>query len=356
MRSKLYRYCLGCIHRSIRARSGVAKILAPTYKYLGLLLSCAASEFCLAQPAVDYSVVSVPEESGTEFLQVSTAADYVCMPQVKRGSGGRIDWLSNRVLDTSVDGQSIAYLSLRGNTTNIFIKDLSRQGSSTQRTNRQGVWDFAYSPDGNSICFSEARGTTNQIFLTDARTGYVCRQITQGSNDYSPVFSPDMKSIFFARLENRGVSIWNYNIENNFLSSFTNGMNPCPLPGDEKSFFCTRTNTSGRSEIWKVNYESGVEECIVSDPQRSFTSPSLSPDGQWILFVGDSKIQGNGFIYANTDLFVARVDGTGFAQLTYHAADDLSPVWSRDGQFIYFLSQRGNAEGICNIWRMNFQY
>lgn len=325
-------------------------------KLLTLLLLGLVAGRCLSQPAVDYSVVSVPEESGIEFLQVSTSADYVCMPQVKRSSGGRIEWLSNRVLDTSIDGQSIAYLSMRGNTTNIFIKDLAKQGGSIQRTNRQEIWDFAYSPDGNSICFSEARGSTNQIFLTDARTGYVCRQITQGGNDYSPVFSSDMKSIFFTRLENRGASIWNYNIENNFLSSFTNGMNPCPLQGNEKAFFCTRSNASGRGEIWKVNYESGMEECIVSDLQRSFTSPSLSPDGQWILFVGSSLIQGDGFVYANTDIFVARVDGTGFAQLTYHAADDLSPVWSRDGQFIYFLSQRGNDEGICNIWRMNFQY
>ena len=28
-------------------------------------------------------------------------------------------------------------------------------------------------------------------------------------------------------------------------------------------------------------------------------------------------------------------------QLTYHAADDLSPVWGRDGRYIYFVSQRG---------------
>ena len=26
------------------------------------------------------------------------------------------------------------------------------------------------------------------------------------------------------------------------------------------------------------------------------------------------------------------------------------------GKYIYFISQRGNAEGIANIWRMNFIY
>ena len=29
---------------------------------------------------VDYSVTSVPEESGTDFVQISQNTDYVCMP------------------------------------------------------------------------------------------------------------------------------------------------------------------------------------------------------------------------------------------------------------------------------------
>jgi hypothetical protein len=32
---------------------------------------------------VDYSVVSVPEETGIDFQPVTTSNDYVCMPQVK---------------------------------------------------------------------------------------------------------------------------------------------------------------------------------------------------------------------------------------------------------------------------------
>ncbi|MBQ8500757.1 MAG: PD40 domain-containing protein [Bacteroides sp.] len=303
---------------------------------------------------VDYSVVSVPEESGIDFMQVTTASDYVCMPIVRR-SAKNIDWLSNRILDVSVDGKNIAYLSYRNNSSNIFIKELSKQGSAIQRTNRTAVLDFSYSPDGKYICFSETRGRSNQIFQTNADNGYVCRQITTGSQDYSPVYSTDMKNIFFARKETRGVSIWSYNIANNFLSSYTSGMNPFPLK-NETAFICSRVNLNGKSEIWKINYKTGVEECIVSDPQRSFTTPSVSPNGQWLLFVGSSRIDADSFSYYNTDIFVCRIDGTGFAQITYHAADDLSPVWSKDGRYIYFISQRGDATGTANIWRMNFNY
>lgn len=304
--------------------------------------------------SVDYSIVSVPEEAGIEFVQITSPTDYVCMPIVKRNAKG-INWLSNRILDVSVDGKNIAYLSFRNNATNIFIKAVDRQGNSVQRTNRSNVIDFAYSPDGKYISFSEKRGKTNQIFQTNADNGYVCRQITNGSQDYSPIYSSDMTQVFFARQEMKGASIWSYNINNNFLSNYTAGMNPFPL-SDGKSFICTRVTDNGRSEIWKINFETGVEECIISDLERSFTSPVLSPDKQWILFVGSSKIVSGEFSYLNTDIYVARMDGSNFSQITYHAADDLSPVWSRDGKYIYFVSQRGNAEGVANVWRMNFIY
>lgn len=311
-------------------------------------------QYLLHAQQVDYSIVSVPEESGTDFTQITSANDYVCMPIVKR-TNNSINWLSNRILDISKDGQSIAYLSYRNNSTNIFIKDISKQGGSTQRTKRSNILDFSYSPNGEYICFSEKRGYENQIFQTSANNGYVCRQITSGNLDYSPVYTSNMNLLFFARQETRGTSIWSYNIENNFLSNYSNGMNPYPIPKEE-AFLCTRANSTGKSEIWKINYKNGIEECIVSNPNRSFTSPILSPNGLWILFVGESILRGNGFTYRNTDLFVCKIDGTSMTQLTYHAADDLSPIWSKDGKSIYFISQRGSTDGIANIWKMEFNY
>ncbi|MCH5302897.1 MAG: PD40 domain-containing protein [Prevotella sp.] len=307
-----------------------------------------------ATAQVDYSVVQVNEESGTNFTQITTDNDYVCMPEVKR-SGHGINWLSNRILDLSIDGSQLAYLSARSNTTNIFIKDIGKQGASVQRTNRQFVLDFTYSPDGKYICFSEANGKLNQIFQTSATSGYVCRQITSGNKDYSPVYSADMKNIFFARMENNGASVWSYDVGSNFLSSYTKGLNPCPTTG-KNSILCTRINAEGRGEIWRVNYQTGIEECIVSDPSRSFTTPSISPDGRWILFVGSNALTNGNTQYFNTDIFACHVDGTQLVQLTYHAADDISPVWSRDGRFIYFISQRGSATGTANVWRMDFAY
>lgn len=316
--------------------------------------------FLLALPLtaaaqVDYSVVQVNEESGANFLQITKDNEYVCMPEVRRNYNG-VNWFTNRILDLSVDGSQLAYLSYRNNTTNIFIKDIDKQGASVQRTNRQSVIDFSYSPDGKYICFSVATASKeNQIFQTSATSGYICRQITSGNRDYSPMYSPDMKNIFFTRLGNNETGIWSYNIANNFLASYTKGMNPCPIAGTN-SMICTRISTDGRGEIWRVNFQNGVEECIVSDPKRSFTTPSISPNGKWILFVGSSMLKNGTQPYYNTDLFACHIDGTQFVQLTYHAADDLSPVWGKDGKHIYFVSQRGSSTATANVWRMDFAY
>ncbi len=301
---------------------------------------------------VDYSVVSVPEESGVDFTMLTSKNDYVCMPMVTRNRKG-LNWYTNKIIDVSSDGSKIAFLAMRGQTTNVFVKDLVRQGASVQRTNRRNVTDFSYSPDGRWITFSEATMNTNVIFQTDANNGFICRQITNGFKDYSPMYSLDGKKIFFARSETASTSIWSYDLKDNFLSSYMTGFNPCVMQ-DENSLLCVRVNGFGKGEIWKVNYLTGVEECIVSDSEKSFSTPSLSPDGQWILFVGSSAVPTGKSVYWNTDIYVCRVDGSHLTQLTYHVAEDLSPEWSRDGKYIYFISQRGDSGGTANIWRMTF--
>lgn len=304
---------------------------------------------------VDYSRVAVAEESGLELLKISKTGDYVAMPLVKHG-GKHLEWMTNRVVDVSPDGQSLAFLSDRNGTTNIFTKELNRQSNSVQRTNRSSIQDFSYSPDGENIVFSESRGkNNNSLYLTSALSGYVCRQLTSNEPDYAPIFRKDNKNVIFSRQESNGWGIWCYNMDDNNLSSYTHGMNPANGESDSEILIC-RINDAGLGEIWEVDLASGKEECIIADPNNSFTSPQLSPDKKWILLVGVGSIPiGNG-VYRNTDLFVCRPDGTQLTQLTFHAADDLSPVWSADGKYIYFVSRRGDADGVPNIWRMKFNH
>ncbi len=302
--------------------------------------------------SVDYSVVQVPQEKGSQFVKITNDNDYVCMPLVSRNRNG-IDWFTNRVIDVSPDGLDIAYISDRNNGTNIFIKSLVKQGGSTQRTNRGSVTDFSYSPDGKRICFAESKGKTNQIFVTGSSGNFICRQVTSGDLDYSPVFLGNKDKLIFARQESNGISIWEYDLAKNQLSNYASGMNPEPT-ADGKAVYVAKSN-NGMGEIWKIDLNSGIEECILSRPDVSFYSPALSPDGRTLAVVGGTKIEDGPFTYWNTDIYTVDTGGSNLRQVTYHAADDLSPAWSADGNHIYFISQRGSADGNANIWRLSYE-
>ena len=300
--------------------------------------------------AVDYSVESVLSESELNLTKITSDNDQVAMPLVRRTRTGA-QWTTNLVLGVSPDGSRLGFISARSKTSNLFIKSLDRQGPSVQRTNRAAVMDFSFSTDGKKILFSEKIGKNNRVFLTDATQGFVCRQITGDSQDFSPVFNSDMSKIFFCRQESQGFSLWSFDMNDNSLSTYCAGMNPCM--DDIETAICVRVNAEGRGEIWRIDLSTGVEECLVSDPNRSFYSPSVSPDGSKIVFVGSNGLQNGSRLYWNTDIFVCRQDGTGVMQLTFHAADDVSPVWGPDGTQIYFISQRGSKDAVANVWRMD---
>jgi Tol biopolymer transport system component len=129
-------------------------------------------------------------------------------------------------------------------------------------------------------------------------------------------------------------------------------MTPCLDPNNPDVIYCARYTNNRESEIWRINIKTGVEEIILSQQARSFTTPQLSPDGQWLLVTGTSISEKDKRI--NTDIFAIRIDGTQFTQLTYHPGNDLSAIWAPDGRSIFFLSQRGSKDGIYNVWKMAF--
>ena len=181
------------------------------------------------------------------------------------------------------------------------------------------------------------------------------KQHTNGAVvDSDPVVTTDGTLLFFVRSSNTGPSIWSLDRKDGTLTSCARGYNPCVIPGKNNAFYCVRNSTAGRSEIWYVDYVKGEESLVLSDVNRSFTNPCLSPDGKWIACVGNAKSSISG--KNNLDIFVVRTDGSNLTQLTYHPESDVCPVWSKDGRSIYFISSRANKERSYNIWRMNFNY
>ena len=312
----------------------------------------------------DYSLVFVPEEGGVKFEKITDDADRVAdyknniVSKASNVFGSRktaaMDWWVVPQIALSPDGKRIGYINEKNGTTNIMIKNSSTGGASVQRTFRTNVQGFSWSPDGKTLCFTEIRNGHQGIYLVDANQGTVVRQISNGNdNDLGGVIAPDGYTIFFHRGEGlSSYSLWSYDLKTNLFSNYSRGMTACLIPGKTDEIYCARFTDKKESEIWRINFTTGVEEVILSQQGKSFTTPQLSPDGEWILITGNSISEKENI--ANTDIFAVRTDGTQLTQLTYHPGNDLSAVWSPDGRSIYFLSQRGSADKVYNVWRMDF--
>ena len=323
---------------------------------------CFSGHIYAKRVTLDYSVIEVPEEGGVKFEKITDDADCVNSENLVSKAKGifgaknlsKIDWWVNPRIAISPDGKKIAYLNWKNKTSNVMVKDATRGGASTQRTFRSNVTDFNWSPDGQTLCFTEFRSGHFGIYLIEAEQGNVVRQISTGNdNDFAWQITNDNNTILFHRGEGAGTfSIWSYDRNKNLFSNYSRGMTPCLIPGDPDVIYCARYTDKYESEIWRVNLKTGVEEILLSQPGRSFTTPRLSPDKQWLLLTGTSMDEKGKNI--NTDLFAIRTDGTQFTQLTYHPGNDISGIWAPDGKSIFFISQRGSKDGIYNVWKMDF--
>ena len=262
-------------------------------------------------------------------------------------------WGTSAFLAISPDGQKIAYITKSNNENNIVVRSAGAQGVTTQRTFRNIAGGFCWGSD-NRLYFGDNNKPNYYISSVNAEQGSIMQQHTNGNvDDGQPALSKDGKILYFTRWTSQyGPAIWARNMETGELSSCTRGYNAFPDPNNNNAIYCVRNSSNGKSEIWHIDYVNGQESIILSDVNRSFTNPTLSPDGQWLLVVANSvsSISKKN----NTDIFVAKANGSQLTQLTYHPETDTCPVWSKDGNQIYFISSRGNKDKAYNIWRMNF--
>lgn len=306
--------------------------------------------------------VYVPEEGGINFERITEDDDAVYSANlIKSGNGAsgkqnwnKLSWWLNSSIAVSPNGKSIGYVNSKNGTRNIMVKSLERGGASTQYTFRTNISNFTWSPDGKSICFTEWRGGKYGIYLIDLEQPNVVRQISSGTgNDFNGSISRDGKKIMFHRGEGKGhYTLWEYDRDKNMFSNYSRGMSPIVDLNDPNIVYCSRFTQTGESEIWRINLLTGAEDIILGKNMQSYTTPQISPDGKWLLVTGTSLDEKENTL--NTDIFAVRTDGTRLTQLTYHPGHDLSAIWSPDGRSIYFLSERGSAKGVFNVWKMNF--
>lgn len=261
----------------------------------------------------------------------------------------KFTWDTGARLSISPDGENLAYISIVDNAPNIMVRKTAPGSPSTQRTFRRAQ-TVDWGTD-NLLYFNDNTGGSSTIGSTDSKKGSLIKQLTSNNNDWFPALTYDGSTLYFTRFDNSGPSIWSLKKETGELTNCTRGYGPVPIGKSSTKILCTRNSSKGNSEIWLIDFETGDETLLLSDVEKGFSDPCVSPDGKWILVVANSLSSISN--KQNTDIYAVRTDGSQLTQITYHPEVDCSPIFSADGKYIYFISSRANKDRKFNIWRIN---
>jgi serine/threonine protein kinase len=218
----------------------------------------------------------------------------------------------------------------------------------TQLTFQSRVESFpSLSPDGKWIVYASSASGNSDIYLQSV-SGQNPINLTKDSTaaDTQPAFSPDGERIVF-RSGRQGGGIFVMGRTGEFAERLSDtGYNPAWSPNGEEVLFATENITtspygrSGISELWAVKLAAGEKRLLF---KGDAVQPSWSPHGHRIVYWGFSKAT------TQRDIWTIPASGGEPLPVTSDAPLDWSPVWSPDGKYLYFSSDRG---GSLNLWRV----
>jgi len=217
----------------------------------------------------------------------------------------------------------------------------------TQLTDQSGPEYFpSLSPDGKSFVYAGYASGNWDIYLQRVG-GKNPINLTKDSpaDDTQPAFSPDGERIAF-RSERDGGGIFVMGATGESVKRLTDfGYNPAWSP-DEKEIACAdegiiepSSRVKARSRLWAVNVGTGEKRLITNIDS---VQPNWSPHGYRIAYQGRRNT-------AQRDIWTIPAEGGDPVEVTNDPAMDWNAVWSPDGNYLYFVSDRG---GSMNLWRV----
>jgi eukaryotic-like serine/threonine-protein kinase len=201
------------------------------------------------------------------------------------------------------------------------------------------------SPDGKIVVYDHE----GDIFLRFV-DGHNAINLTNDPSiaDSHPVFSSDGKRIAF-RSERDGGGIFVMGITGESIRRVTRfGYDPSWAPDGNRLVIASQpgdepANAIGNSEAWIVDVASGQMKQL-GNPEMS--QAVWSPNGKRIAYWKAKRVGGS---LLDRDLWTISADGGSPTPVTNDSAVDWNPVWSPDGEYLYFSSDRG---GSMNLWRV----
>ena len=193
-----------------------------------------------------------------------------------------------------------------------------------------GQTDYALAPNGKRTLFS-ARG---DIFSVPTEYG-ATRDLTmtQGIDEDHPAWSPDGRIIAYTTDVGGGQQIAIRPAEGGaekVLTAFKEGYFYGPIFSPDGK---TLAFSDGTHKLWTVRTDGGAPKQVAQDKQNEIHDQSFSPDGRWLAFSMSA-------VDRRRDLYLYEIASAKLTRLGTGGEVDYGPVWSPDGKYLYFVSNR----------------
>ncbi len=163
------------------------------------------------------------------------------------------------------------------------------------------------------------------------------------------VFLPGDNDILLTLSQSGNAEIYKMNLKNRSLTQLTSHPAPDvdPSINNDGTLMAFLSGRPGKAEIYLMD-PSGMEKDVrrISYVGEFNATPRFSNDGKEIVF--------SSWIDNSFDIFRINSDATGLVRLTKDFGSNESPVFSPDGEFVAFTSQRviSRREAVQNIYIM----
>ncbi len=226
------------------------------------------------------------------------------------------------------------------------------------------------SPNGEFVAFfSEKNVFTLDLFIASTEDGKILKTLTSSTRDADidgynflesmGTWSPDSRYFAYVAVKKgkSNILISDINRKSRTREIIIPGVpfinNPSWSP--DGRYLVLTGLARGRNNLYLYDMESEEVTQLTNDTY-SYIHPSWSPDGNFITFATDKKQPGDtttGITYKKNLGLIDIHDNNELSVLpVFRGADNVNPVFSYDGQSIYFLS---NSDGFRNLYRYDIQ-
>ena len=346
-------------------------------------------------PADDLSPAWSPDGARVAFVRCGVGGE--CGVYVTDAHGGGEDAvvapgdLDIEGLAWSPDGARLAFSGRPGRQGAFSIHLVPLDGSAPQRltapaTTYPGDLDPAFSPDGRLLAFVRTEMDGRQdVAVVTVNGGRVRRLAREQKGVTGLDWTADGREVVYAANRDGAAGLWRVGLDGGDPRWVSLGADAGEIaaPSVGRAGGVAFARQLVRSQVVEVGADSTVRS--VAPSTRDDRQPAVSPDGRRVAFVstrsgshevwvaradgsgaarltdfGGARVSGprwspdgrsvvvSARLEGDADVFVVGPDGAA-RRLTDSDADDVAPTWSRDGESVYFASDRGDTWQIYRV-------